>query len=88
MTTSRTALTPAAVGSRMAAITAVVAAAVMFGAGLLAGRFVMVTAGVDGGAASLVPLAVGALAAGYSAQGSARRMLRARARRAAAGATA
>ena len=84
MTTSRSALTPAAVGPRMAALTAVVAVAVMFGVGLLAGRVVVVLAGWTGPLASGVAFGTAGAAALYSAAGSVRRMRRARRRRAAA----
>ena len=82
MTTSRVALTPRTVGPRLALVTAVVAAAVMFGVGLLAGRLAVVLAGWTGSTATWVGYGVAGAAAAFSAQASARRMRRARRRRA------
>ncbi|MFL6138543.1 MAG: hypothetical protein ACJ74O_12160 [Frankiaceae bacterium] len=85
MTTPRTAsplrLSPATVGPRLSLVTAVLAAAVLFGAGLLTGHAVAALAGWSGSAATGSAYGTAAALAALSAQASARRVLRARRRR-------
>jgi uncharacterized membrane protein len=76
------AVTPKAVGPRLTLVVAVVAAAIMFAAGFFAGAILAKMVGAPDSATTIAGYIGGGALALFSAQGSARRMLRRRASRA------